>query len=151
MRNLGAVLIAAVMAYVAILVIIAVYAWLAVRIGPIGTSKVTLTVQMSVENASMFFIACAPAGMIAALVARPAWRRKAAVIGVAVAWTVCFIQGLQVWFGDVPFALPPGFWVMVISQQIAGLLGAIAGGLVGAILYEKMQAKWGRQVGATIP
>ncbi len=151
MRNLGAVLIAAVVAYVAILVIIAVYALLAVRIGPLGTSKVALIVEIYLYDISLFFIACIPAGIVAGLVATPTWGRKAGVIGGTVAWTVCFLQGLEVWFVDLPFPALSWFWVMRITLAVAGLLGAIAGGLVGAMIYEKMQAKWGRQVGASTP
>ncbi len=145
MRNFGAVLIAAVVTYIGTLVMIVVYALLAVGIGPLGTSKVTLTLQLSVQNALMFFIACIPAGIVAGLVATPTWKRKAGVIGGTVAWTVCSLQCLEVWFGDVPFALPPGFWLITITQQIAGLLGAIAGALVGAIIYQRIQDKRGSQ------
>ena len=156
MRNFWAVLIAAVVAYVGILVIIAAYAlaaWalLAVGIGPLATSKVTLIGQLFVMNALMFFIACIPGGIVAGLVATPTWRRKAGVIGGIVAWTVGFLQSWHIWFGDVPFATPRGISAMLVTPPIAGLLAAIAGGLVGAIIYQKMQTKQGSQHEASTP
>lgn len=156
MRNFGAVLIAAVVTYVGILVIIAVYALaayalLAARIGPIFTTKVTVLGQIYVLNALMFFIACIPAAIVVGLFATPTWRRKAGVIGGTVAWTVCLLQSWEVLFGDVPFALPRWFWVTTITQQIAGLLGAIAGAVVGAIIYQRIQDKRGRQHEASTP
>ena len=146
MRNFWAALVGGAVGFGGIGLIIVPWSLL-VLLGPMGTSKTALIVQMYVFHASLLFIACIPAGIVAALVAAPDWRHKAAVIGAMAAWTICFLLSCEVWFSRPDFPVSIWYWAMKITIQIAGLLGAIAGGLVGAIIYQKIQTKWRRQQG----
>ncbi len=143
MRNGLAVIIGAAVGYCAMLAAIWALVTFSGLIGlPLVGGKAIVIAEAYVEALAVSFVACIPGGIMAALIAMPTWRRKSGIIAGAGSWLLFYLFG-EVWTHYRGTPPPkPEMLPIIIGSTIVALLGALGGGLVGAILYEKVKAKY---------
>ena len=146
MRNVLAVIIGAVIGVFAMLAAFWALVTFSGLIGlPLVGGKAIFIAETYVEALAFSFVACVPGGIMAALIAMPTWRRKSGIIAGAGSWLLFYLFG-EVWTHYRGTPPPkPGMLPIIIGCSIVALLGALTGGLVGAILYEKVQAKYAQK------
>ena len=143
MRNVIAVVIAgAVGAYTTWLTLHGIVYW-NLWVGSLVSSVRTVTVGfvllMHTSEVLTGFIGCLPAGVVAGLVAAPRWRRSCGALAGALTWSIMLFIARQFLLDN------PEVVRLIIPAELVQLCASVGGGLVGAIIYQKLDSKWRRE------